>query len=219
MPDIFFDGATNFRPLIRRVAMEPHAKAAHDTASHRIGLPIDDAIASNQATAVGPLARRSFLQLGVGGLAAAGVLSRATSVDAADDRAHTAEVRRTELAVRRLFDVIQTRDTAAIWSLFADDGVIEFPFLGLRITDLATLDVAVGPLLAVLGDLTYFDFVFEGLADPHGVIVTHKGHAVISFNGKSYDQTYINEVRVRNGKITLYVEYFDTAVLNEALAP
>ncbi len=42
---------------------------------------------------------------------------------------------------------------------------------------------------------------------------------MISFNGKSYDQTYINEVRVRNGKIALYVEYFDTAVLNAALTP
>ena len=59
----------------------------------------------------------------------------------------------------------------------------------------------------------------SALADPHGVIVKHKGHAIISFNGKSYEQTYINEVRVRNGKITLYVEYFDTAVLNAALAP
>ena len=143
----------------------------------------------------------------------------ATSVDAGSDRAHTAEVRRTKPAVRHLFDVIQTGDTAAIWSLFADDGVIEFPFLGLRITDFATLDAAIGPLLAVLGDLTYFDFVFEPLADPAGVIVTHKGHAVITFNSKSYDQTYINEVRVRDGKITSYVEYFDTAVLNAALTP
>jgi|GEM_PF-3857579 len=170
-------------------------------------------------TQTGSLARRSFLHLGVGGLAAAGVLSRATSVGAGGDRAHTAEVRRTEQAVRQLFDVIQTGDTAAIWALFADDGVIEFPFLGLRITDFATLDAAIGPLLAVLGDLTYFDFVFEPLADPHGVIVTHKGHAVITFNNKSYDQTYINDVRVRNGRITLYVEYFDTAVLNAALTP
>lgn len=200
--------------------MKPHPDTAHDIpATHRIELPSTDATASNQVTATGSLARRSFLQIGVGGLAAAGVLSRVTSVDAGTDRAHTVEVRRTELAVRHLFDVIQTGDTSAIWALFADDGVIEFPFLGLRITDLATLNAAIGPLLAVLGDLTYFDFVFEGLADPHGVIVTHKGHAVITFNGKSYDQTYINEVRVRNGKIALYVEYFDTAVLNEALAP
>lgn len=78
------------------------------------------------------------------------------------------------------------------------------------------LNATTGPLL---DGLTYFDFAFEPLADPHGTIVTHKGHAVISFNGKSYDQTYINEVRVRNGKITLYVEYFDTAVLNAALTP
>jgi hypothetical protein len=42
--------------------------------------------------------------------------------------------------------------------------VIEFPFLGLRITDLATLNATIGPILAVLDNLTYFDFVFEPLA-------------------------------------------------------
>jgi ketosteroid isomerase-like protein len=168
----------------------------------------------------GPMVRRSFLQFGVGGLALGGAaMSRSGGDGDRGDQSHGGRNRRTELTARHLFGAIETRDTATIWSMFADDGVIEFPFLGLRITDLATLDASIGPLLAVLGDLTYFDFVFEPLADPHGVIVKHKGHAVISFNGKSYDQTYINEVRVRNGKITLYVEYFDTAVLNAALAP
>jgi ketosteroid isomerase-like protein len=166
-----------------------------------------------------PLPRRSFLQLGVGGLALGGVLPRVGGGGGDADRSHGGQTRKTEQLVRHLFDVILTRDTAAIWSLFADDGAIEFPFLGLRITDLATLDAVIGPLLAVLDGLTYFDLVFEPMADPHAVIVTHKGHATISFNGKSYDQTYINEVRVRNGKVTLYVEYFDTAVLNAALAP
>ncbi len=160
-----------------------------------------------------------MLRLGVGGIGFGAVLSRGGSVRAEDGRSHGGDTRRTEQVVRHLFDVIQTRDTAAIWDLFAVGGVIEFPFLGLRITDLATLDASIGPLLAVLDDLTYFDFAFESLGDPHGVIVTHKGHAVISFNGKSYDQTYINEVRVRNGRIALYVEYFDTAVLNAALTP
>jgi ketosteroid isomerase-like protein len=166
-----------------------------------------------------PLGRRSLLHLGVGGLAAAGILTRGDSVAAAGNASHRGDTRRTELATRHLFDVIQTRDTAAIWSLFADDGVIEFPFLGLRITDLATLNATIGPLLAVLDDLTFFDFAFEPLANPLGTIVTHKGHATISFNDKSYDQTYINEVRVRHGKITRFVEYFDTAVLNTALTP
>ena len=175
--------------------------------------------ASNQVGDLGLVPRRSFLQLGAGGLVLGGVLSRGGMVGDDGKPSRGGNSRRTELVARRLFDVIQTRDITAIWSMFADDGVIEFPFLGLRITDLATLEAAIGPLLAVLGDLTYFDFVFEPLADTNATIVTHKGHAVISFNSKSYDQTYINEVHVRNGKVTLYVEYFDTAVLNAALAP
>lgn len=173
----------------------------------------------NAHAASAPLARRSFLHLGVGGLALAGGLSQAGNLSGGAGASHGGDNRRTEAAARHLFDVIQTGDTAAIWSLFADGGVIEFPFLGLRITDLDTLNATIGPLLAVLGGLTYFDFVFEPLGDPHGVMVTHKGHAVITFNGKSYDQTYLNVVRVRDGMITSFVEYFDTAVLNAALTP
>ena len=61
--------------------------------------------------------------------------------------------------------------------------------------------------------------MFEGLDDPSGVIAKYKGHTVVTFNGKSYDQTYITEIHVRQGKIGSYAEYFDTAVLNEALTP
>jgi ketosteroid isomerase-like protein len=166
-----------------------------------------------------PMARRSFLEFGIGGLALGGALFRDGSGGDDGDQSHGGERRKTERLARRLFRVIETRDTAAIWSLFADDGVIEFPFLRLTITDLATLNATIGPLLAVLDNLAYTDLVFEPLADPHAVIVKHKGHATISYNNKPYDQTYINEVRVRNGKVTLYVEYFDTDVLNKALSP
>jgi ketosteroid isomerase-like protein len=51
------------------------------------------------------------------------------------------------------------------------------------------------------------------------VIVKHRGHAVVSFTGKPYDQMYVNEVHVLDGKITSFVEYYDTAVFNEAFTP
>ena len=134
-------------------------------------------------------------------------------------RSDRGEGRRTERLVRHLLQVIESRDTATIWSLFADDGVIEFPFIGLRVTDLASLDATIGQALAVLDGLTFFDLVFEPMADPNAVIVKHKGHAVVSFTGKPYDQMYINEVHVRDGKVASFVEYYDTAVFNEAFTP
>ncbi|HEY7626501.1 MAG TPA: hypothetical protein VH761_05515, partial [Ilumatobacteraceae bacterium] len=80
-------------------------------------------------------------------------------------------------------------------------------------------DAVVGPLLAALDGLTYTEPTFVALADPNGVIAKYHGHATITFTGKSYEQTYITEVHVRHGKIASYAEYFDTAVLNEAMTP
>ena len=57
--------------------MEPLAHTARETKTTWTGeSPADDAIAANQAVPGGPLPRRSFLQLGVGGLAVGGALYR-----------------------------------------------------------------------------------------------------------------------------------------------
>ena len=121
--------------------------------------------------------------------------------------------------VRRLFKVIETRDTTAIWSMFADDGVIEYPFINLRLADFASFDQTIGPALRALDGLTFTDLSFLAMADPNAVIAKYHGHATVNFTGKPYDQTYINELRVRRGKVTLYSEYYDTAMFNEAFTP
>ena len=56
-------------------------------------------------------------------------------------------------------------------------------------------------------------------ADRAALIAKYKGHAIVTFTGKAYDQTYITEIHTRNGKVTYYAEYFDTAVLNAAFTP
>jgi len=163
--------------------------------------------------------RRSFLQLGGTGLALGGLLAVGADLGSHADASQGGPRRRTLAVVQDFFQTIQTRSTSAIWDSVAEGGSIEFPFLGAKFTDFASFDGAIGPLLAVLGGLTYSGFVFEGLEDPNGVIAKYKGHAVVTFNGKSYDQTYITEIHVEQGKIGSYAEYFNTAVLNEALTP
>ncbi len=136
-----------------------------------------------------PFPRRSFLQFGG---VALGVLAVGSTRDngvadgqmVVDGQVHTAEGRPTEMVVRRLLHSIESGDTAAIWGFFTKDGVIEFPFAGIRFTDFASFDAAVGPLLAVLKGLTFTDLVFEQLADPNAVITKYKGHATVTFNGK-----------------------------------
>ncbi len=161
-----------------------------------------------------PLARRSFLQYaGTGGLALGMVLS-GTGIAEADDGAGSPEQ-----LVRQLLHVIESRDTAAIWSLFDDAGVVEFPFFGLRFTGFAEFDAGVGPIIGALEGLKYTEPVFERLDDHNSVIAKYRGQATVNFTGKPYNQMYITEVHFRRRKATSWAEYFDTAVFNEAFTP
>lgn len=176
--------------------------------THRPESPFDEVAA--------PRGRRSFLQMGAVGIATVAIAPN--QVGAASNLSR--KQRDTERLVGRLFHAIESGSTSAIWAFFADDGVIEFPFLGSRYTDFASFDAAIGPLLAVLPGLTFTDPDLEFLDDDReAVIAKYTGHATVTFTGKSYDQTYITEIHTRNGKVASYAEYFDTAVLNEAFTP
>lgn len=164
-----------------------------------------------------PMARRSFVHFGVAGLSVGAV--RVAGHGAGRNGSGDARRQATERLVRRLMHAVESGSTSAIWSFFGDDGVIEFPFLGDRYTDFSSFDAAIGPALAVLEGLTFTEPVFEALADPEALIAKFKGHAVVTFTGKPYDQTYIVEVHTRRGQVSSWSEYFDTAVLNEAFTP
>ena len=168
-----------------------------------------------EAVAAARRGRRSFLQFGGAGIAAAAIGTNRNSGDSARSR----KQRQTDGLFRRYLHVIESGSTAAIWAFLAVDGAIEFPFLGSRYTDFASFDAAIGPLLAVLPGLTFSDPDIEFLDDPEALIAKYTGHAVVTFTGKSYDQTYLTEFHTRNGKVTSSAEYFDTAVLNEAFTP
>jgi ketosteroid isomerase-like protein len=165
------------------------------------------------------LPRRSLLQLGVGGLALGTAMSREDDSGEKVDQSHVGDRRKTERIVRRLLRAFESRDTAAIWSFFAHDGVFEFPFVGLRVSDFASFDEMVGPALAALEGLTFTDLVFEPLADPESLIVTHNGSATVSFTGKPFSEMYVNVAHLRRGKVTSFAVYYDTAMFNEAFTP
>ena len=176
--------------------------------AHRPENPFDGVVAETRG-------RRSFLQLGGAGIAAAAFGSHHNG----GGSGKASEQRATERLVRRLLHAIESGSTSAIWAFIARDGAIEFPFLGTRYTDFASFDAAIGPALAVLPGLTFTDPDLEFLDDPGALIAKYTGHAIVSFTGKAYDQTYITEIHTRNGKVTSLAEYFDTAVLNEAFTP
>ena len=176
--------------------------------AHRQENPFDEVAAETRG-------RRSFLQLGGAGIAAAAFGSHHNG----GGSGKSSKQRATERLVRRVLHAVESGSTSAMWALFARDGAIEFPFLGTRYTDFASFDAAIGPALAALSGLTFTDPDLEFLDDPEALIAKFTGHAVVTFTGKSYDQTYIVEIHTRNGKVTSWAEYFDTAVLNEAFTP
>jgi ketosteroid isomerase-like protein len=157
--------------------------------------------------------RRSLLQFGAVGVGLA-VARRAPRDGFGADL--SGPQRHTQLVAGRLLQTIPTGDLAAMWAQFATGGFVEFPFLGVRISDFTTFEAAVGPLFAQLPDLRFSQPVFVPMADPNVVMATFTGHATVTFTGKPYDQTYLSVVRVHRDKVQSYTEYFDTAVLNEA---
>jgi ketosteroid isomerase-like protein len=164
------------------------------------------------------LPRRSFLQLGVGGLAAGAVAARGGHNDS-DNRSLQGIRRRTERVVRQLYRAFDSRDTSAIWSFFADDGVFEFPFIGLRAVGFESFDEQLAGSFAALEGLKNSDFVFEPLADPEALIVRHNATATVSFTGKPLNEMYLDVAHLRHGKVTSFAVYYDTAVFNEAITP
>jgi ketosteroid isomerase-like protein len=157
--------------------------------------------------------RRSLLKFGAAGLGLA-VTGRITG---GGPGAHlSGPQRHTQQVAGRLLRTIPTGDMAAMWAQFATGGFIEFPFAGVRISDFATFEAAIGPLLAQLPDLTFTEPDFEPMADSNAVIARFTGHATVTFTGKQYDQTYLSLIRVHRDKVKSYSEYLNTAVLNEA---
>jgi ketosteroid isomerase-like protein len=163
-----------------------------------------------------PIPRRSFLGFAGAGLAAGALLPLARSDDGNDTSGTS---RATTQVVRRLLHLVESRDSAAIWTLFADDGFLYFPFIDFRIPDEETFAATVGQSLAALDGLTFTDLSFVATADRDAVIAKYRGHATVNFTGKPYEQTYISEAHVRHGKLASYIEYYDTAVFNEAFTP
>ena len=162
------------------------------------------------------MGRRSMLHLSGAGVALA-VTGGTSALGIARHRG--GQRARTEQVARRLLDAIATTDSGVIWAMLVPGAPVDFPFFHLRVTDRATFDATVGPVLANLSGLTFSEPSFVDLADERGTIMRYTGHAIVGLTGKPYDQTYISEIHVKGNKVASYSEYFDTAVINEAFTP
>jgi len=99
-----------------------------------------------------------------------------------------------------------------------DDIVMEFPFgasvgMPTRLEGKAAAS-ALFAAVATAVQVRFRDIVIHPMLDPGRFTVEYRGYS--EPNGKVYDQTYISIVEFRDGKMSLFKEYWNAIVVDRA---
>ena len=98
-----------------------------------------------------------------------------------------------------------------------DEIVMEFPFgasvgMPVRVEGKTNCSAMFATVCAAV-QVKFSDIVVHPLLDPNRLIVEYKGHSNPA--GKSYDQTYICIQEFRDGKLTLFKEFWNAIVVRD----
>ena len=98
--------------------------------------------------------------------------------------------------------------------LFAQDAVVEFPYarpLGLpeRLEGLEAIRRYFGETPKHFRGLVFTNVWRYPTTDPEAALAEAHGAATIAATGRLYEQDYVMLVKTRNGKISLYREYWN----------
>lgn len=103
---------------------------------------------------------------------------------------------------------------------FADDSVWEMPFapepLSTSVPGRHLIGHFIDWFFASVPDLHVDSLTVHDTTDPELFILELQGTATVTQTGKIYSNTYCTHMRIRNGKIVLFREYFNPAVVLEA---
>jgi ketosteroid isomerase-like protein len=102
------------------------------------------------------------------------------------------------------------RDPATAAALFADDGVIELPWVEARAQGPAEIEKFIIGLLARIPDFRFTN-IRIWIQTPDQAFGEYDVEALIPSTGKTYHQTYAGRLVAENGKIKLLRESLDTA--------
>lgn len=128
------------------------------------------------------------------------------------------ELRAANRAVVEAFfasNLARPEERLALWH---PDGVKELPFApaGLPKTRWEGRDEIVANTLANAGmfaDCVHRDLVIHAAEDPELFFVTSRMVPEATFLGEPYPQSFIHVIRVRDGRVLLQQEYFDSEIL------
>ena len=101
--------------------------------------------------------------------------------------------------------------------LMTDDVAFELPFFGDRYVGKVEIEARMAPSVARMQGLAFRDFVLRDMAEPGWVLANFKGTARCTTTGRTYNQIYIAVFQVRDGRVALFQEYFDTFQLFQTI--
>ena len=110
------------------------------------------------------------------------------------------------------------RTPAAAAALFAEDGVLELPWIEVRAQGPEAISQLVTALLAKVPDFAFNDIRFW-IETPDRTFAEYAVDAKVAASGKPYRQTYAGLLIAEGGKIKLLREALNTAATAEAFRP
>lgn len=108
---------------------------------------------------------------------------------------------------------IQSPEKAA--EVFAEDGILELPTIGVRVKGPGGVAGLVCGLLRKVPDFKFGEPTFY-IETPDRVFAEYSVNAVVADTGKTYTQTYAGVLIAENGRIKLLREALDTAAAAHA---
>jgi ketosteroid isomerase-like protein len=110
-----------------------------------------------------------------------------------------------------------SQDPAAAAALFADDGLIELPWVNARAEVAAAIEKFIAGLLAKVPNFR-FQNVRIWIQTPDQAFGEYDVEALVPSTGKTYRQTYAGRLVAENGKIKLLREALDTSAVSRAFS-
>ena len=105
------------------------------------------------------------------------------------------------------------RDTDFFRDYYVDDVVMEMPQMGYRVESLDELMFGIQSVRQNFTHYRHGTMDFHDCLDPDEVIWEADADATFPHSGEPYVQRYVLFVKMRDGKITHYREYVNTAAL------
>ena len=109
------------------------------------------------------------------------------------------------------------QDPASAAALFADDGVIELPWVKARAQGPAEIQKFLTGLLTKIPDFR-FKNIHIWIQTPEQAFGEYDVEALIPSTGKTYRQSYAGRLVAENGKIKLLRESLDTLIASQAFS-